>query len=202
MSAAYTLYHASASPFVRSAHVAALELGIDFELKSVTTTPVASDPVLLPANPLGKIPALARPDGPTLFDSRVICRYLDAQAGGRLYPAPGLWEVLTLEALAHGVMEAAVISVYEVRLRPEAEQNAEWLAGQWAKVTRALDVVEAQWMSHLSGPLTMAQIALACGLGYLDLRHPDKDWRPSRPGLAGWYEVFAARPAMIQTEPA
>ncbi len=196
-----TLYHSPASPFVRLVRVAAAELGTPLTLKDVHTTPVATDPSLVPANPLGKIPALERPDGPTLFDSRVICRYLDANAGGRLYPEAGLFEVLTLEALAHGVAEAAVISIYETRFRSEELQNAEWLAGQWSKVTRGLDAVEAHWMSHLSGPLTMAQIALGCALGYLDFRHGDKDWRPGREALAAWYESFAARPAMTATAP-
>jgi len=196
-----TLYYSPSSPFVRLTRVAAAELGLTLTLKEVATTPVATDPALIPANPLGKLPALERPDGPTLFDSRVICRYLDAQGGGRLYPEAGLFEVLTLEALAHGVMDAAVISIYETRFRPEEAQNADWLAGQWGKVTRGLDVVEAQWMSHLSGPLSMAQIALACALGYLDFRFGDKDWRPGREALAAWYAEFAARPAMAATAP-
>lgn len=196
-----TLYYSPASPFVRLVRVAAAELGLTLVLKDIATTPVATDPALIPANPLGKLPALERPDGPTLFDSRVICRYLDAQAGGRLYPQAGQFEVLTLEALAHGVMEAAVLSVYEQRFRPEDAQNADWLAGQWGKITRGLDVVETQWMSHLSGPVTIAQIALACGLGYLDFRKPDQDWRPGREALATWYEVFSKRPAMAATAP-
>ena len=196
-----TLYHSPASPFVRLVRVAAAELGTTLTLKDIATTPVASDPALIPANPLAKLPALERPDGPTLFDSRVICRYLDARGGGRLYPEAGLFEVLTLEALAHGVMEAAVISVYELRFRPEGSQNADWLAGQWGKVTRGLDAVETHWMSHLSGPLTMAQIALGCALGYLDFRHGDKDWRPGREALASWSEGFAKRPAMAATAP-
>ena len=118
-----------------------------------------------------------------------------------LYPEAGLFEVLTLEALAHGVMEAAVLSIYEKRFRPEEAQSAEWLNGQWGKITRGLDVVEAQWMSHLSGPVTMAQIALACSLGYLDFRFPDQDWRAGREALASWYTEFAKRPAMTTTAP-
>ena len=199
-----TLFHSPASPFVRLVRVTARELGLDAEIeeRDVTTTPVASDPALVPANPLGKIPALARPDGPALFDSRVICRYLDDRAGGGLYPTAGHWEMLTLEALAHGIMEAAVLSVYERRFRAEAQQSADWLAGQWSKITRGLDVIEAQWMSHLSGPVTVAQIAVACALGYLDFRHADAPWREGRPNLAAWYAGFAARPAMVATAPA
>ncbi|MEM1272385.1 MAG: glutathione S-transferase family protein [Pseudomonadota bacterium] len=198
-----TLYHSSASPFVRLAQVAALELGVDdLVLAPVATTPVESDQTLIPANPLGKIPALARPDGPTLFDSRVICRYLDARAGGRLYPSAGLFEVLTLEALAHGIAEAAVLSVYEKRFRPPEAQNADWLAGQWAKISRGLDCVETQWMSHLSGPLNMAQIALGCALGYLDFRKVGENWRMGRPALGDWHTRFDQRPSMIETAPA
>jgi glutathione S-transferase len=150
-------------------------------------------------NPLGKIPTLERAGGPALYDSRVICRYLDDLAGGRLYPEkPRLWETLTLEATAHGVAEAAVLMVYEERLRPEEARSEAWVEGQWAKVARALDALEARWMSHLAGPLDMGQIATGCALGYLDFRHGRRDWRAGRPALAAWEAKFAARPAMAR----
>ena len=153
-------------------------------------------------NPLGKIPTLERDDGPALYDSRVICRYLDDLAGGRLYPEkPRLWETLTLEATGDGIMEAAVLMVYEERTRPEEQRFAPWVEGQWAKIARALDALEARWLAHLAGPLDAGQIAVGCALGYVDFRHAARDWRAGRPGLAAWEARFAARPAMQATRP-
>jgi glutathione S-transferase len=162
------------------------------------------DPGTLPValNPLGKIPTLERDDGPALYDSRVICRYLDALAGGRFYPTgPTQWETLTLEATADGIMDAALLMVYEDRLRPEDRRYPLWVANQWAKVTRALDVIEARWLAHLNGPPDIAHIAVGCATGYLDLRHGARNWREGRPGLAAWDEVHARRPAMVATRP-
>jgi glutathione S-transferase len=185
--------------------VALTETGLDGQVETVAATGTPLDPGSMPLaqNPLGKIPTLERPDGPALYDSRTICRYLDDLAGGRLYPAkPRLWETLTLEATAHGVAEAALLMIYEERLRPPEIRLADYVEGQWAKIGRALDAIEARWMSHLAGPLDMAQIALGCALGYLDFRHDARGWRTGRPALAAWDAAFAARPAMVATRPA
>jgi len=91
--------------------------------------------------------------------------------------------------------------VYEGRVRPEDKQYGGWLDAQWLKITRALDAVESRWMSHLAGPLDIAQISMACALGYLDFRHPDKDWRAGRPSLAAWEAKWAERPSMKATVP-
>ena len=116
----------------------------------------------------------------------MITRFLDARAGGRLYPEPPrLWETLTLEATADGIAEAALLMVYEDRLRPEDARSAAWVEAQWGKVARALDAVEARWIAHLAGPLDCGQIALGCALGYLDFRHADRAWRGGAAGLAG-----------------
>lgn len=176
-------------------------------LERVALVPAAGNPVApgsMPVawNPLGKVPTLERDDGPALYDSRVICRYLDAAAGRGLYPdGPRLWETLTLEATADGMLDAAVLMVYEARLRPEDRRLPEWVEGQWAKVSRALDAFEARWMAHLAGPLDAGQIAVGCALGYLDFRHAARDWRAGRPALAAWEARFAARPAMAATRP-
>jgi glutathione S-transferase len=137
----------------------------------------------LDQNPLGKIPALIPDDGgPALYDSRVICRYLDHVSGAGLYPAGSdLWPVLTLEATADGMLEAALLMVYETRLRPEALRFAPWVEGQWAKVARALDAIEARGMVLLEGRLTMAHVAVAVALSYLDFRHAERHWRQDRP---------------------
>lgn len=175
---------------------------------AVTLVPAsgtALDPGTMPValNPLGKIPCLERPDGPALYDSRVICRYLDDRAGGGLYPpAPRLWETLTLEATGDGLIEATLAIVYEARLRPEEHQRADIVEGQWAKATRVLDALEDRWMAMLSGPVDAGQVAVACGLGYADFRVPDRDWRAGRPALAGWFARFGERPSMTATRPA
>jgi len=192
------------SPFVRKVRVLLIEAGLEdrVEVVNVTTTPLETDAQAAAANPLGKIPALIRPDGATLHDSRVITRYLDALAGDRFYPAARLWEVLTLEATAEGVMEAAVLMTYEARFRPEEKRHAPWVEAQWAKIDRALDAIEARWMSHLAGPLDMSHVATGCALGYLDLRHEARDWRKGRPALEAWYAQFAQRDSMVRTAPA
>lgn len=198
-----TLYSSDASPFARMVRACLYDTGLmrDTEIRSVTTTPMQSDPGLVAANPLGKLPALGREDGPTIHDSRVICRYLDARSKAGLYPESRLWEVLTLEALAHGIAEAALAMVYEARFRPEERMHAPWLEAQWDKIARTLDVLEERWTSLLKGKVTMAQIALGCALGYLDFRLPDRDWRAGHPQLAAWEATFAARPSMTNTAP-
>lgn len=197
------LYHSPTSPYVRKIMVLIAETkqsGID--LVAASGTPIAPDAGVVARNPLGKIPALERPDGATLYDSRVICQYLNARAGGSLYPAaPRLWETLTLEATADGILDAALLMVYESRLRAEDKRDAAWVEGQWSKIARALDVLESRWISHLHGPLDMGQIATGCALGYLDFRHAARQWRDTRPALAAWVQGFAARPSMQATLP-
>ena len=197
-----TLLFAPTSPFVRKVRVLLLETGQDdIALQEVATTPVATAVEVAAANPVGKIPALIRDDGPTLYDSRVITRFLDARANSGLYPEHQLWDTLTLEATAEGIMEAAVTMTYEKRMRPEEFQYEPWLDAQWAKIARALDALDTRWMAHLHGPLDMGQIAVGCALGYLDLRHGDRNWRKGRDVLAAWEARFAERESMRATVP-
>ncbi len=198
------LLTAGPSPYGRKVVITLHETGqIDsVELVAVSTSPLAPDPTVAAANPVGKIPALIRDGGPALYDSRVICRYLDARAGGGLYPDARLWEVLTLEATADGIMDAAILMRYEILARPEDKRSSEWVEGQWGKIARSLDALEGRWISHLSGPIDMGQIAVACALGYLDFRLADRDWHSTHPALAKWYDAFAARDSMKATAPA
>jgi glutathione S-transferase len=198
------LYRSPTSPFVRKVVVTLHETGLLDQVEIVAASGTALDPGTIPVavKPLGKVPLLERRDGPALYDSRVISRYLDDLSGGRLYPGkPRLWETLTLEATADGILDAAVLMAYETRLRPESIRHAPWVEGQWSKVARALDAVEARWMSHLAGPIDVAQIALGCALGYLDFRHAARGWRDGRPALAAWEARFAERPSMQATRP-
>jgi glutathione S-transferase len=199
------LYHSTTSPFVRKVMVLLNEAKATDRVTLIPASGHPLDPGTMPLdrNPLGKIPALERPDGPTLYDSRVITRYLDDTLRAGLYPAtPRLWDTLTLEATADGITEAAVLIRYEFHVRPEAFRSSEWAEAQRQKIDRALTAVEERWLSHLSGPLDMGQIAMACALGYLDFRLGDRDWRKGRPSLANWYGSFANRPAMMATAPA
>lgn len=197
------LFDNPASPYCRKVKAVLHETGqvADVELIPVVGHPTATESLPLAHNPLGKIPTLLRADGPALYDSRVICRYLDARSGGGLYPDARLWETLTLEATADGIMDAAVLMVYERRSRPEEKVDPVWLEAQWDKVTRALGVLEERWMSHLHGPFDIGQLAVACALGYLDFRHGGRDWRSERTALAAWYETLRGRPSLIETEP-
>ncbi|MBL4628931.1 MAG: glutathione S-transferase [Roseicyclus sp.] len=196
------LLGSGASPFVRKARVLIAEAGIeDVDYVEVQATPMGGEDKINAANPLGKIPALVRDGGPTIYDSTVVCRFLDDRAEAGFYPAGRLWETLTLEATGDGIMEAAVGIVYEKRLRPEELWWPEWFEAQWVKVTRSLDGLERQWMSHLYGPVDMGQISVACALGYLDLRHDDRDWRAGHDALSAWYKRFAERPSMVETAP-
>lgn len=172
------------------------------EVTSVSGTAVEPGNLPLSQNPIGKIPTLERPDGPALYDSRVILRYLDEMSGGQLYPKPpSLWETLTLEATGQGITEAAVLMVYESRCRTPEERSQTWVAAQWAKVERGLDALESRWISHLCGRLDAGHVAVGCALGYLDLRHGARNWRNGRPALARWQATFAERPSMIATRP-
>ena len=202
--AALTLYHSATSPYVRKVMVVLHETGLvgTVVLAPASGTPIDSGTVPLALNPLGKVPLLARSDGPALYDSRVICRFLDDHAGGGLYPAaPRLWDTLTLEATGDGILDAALLMVYETRIRPEDIRYAPWVDGQWAKIARALDILEERWTAALAGPLDIGQIAVACALGYLDFRHDARGWRTGRPALAAWEARFAARPSMVATRP-
>lgn len=198
------LFWSPTSPFVRKVLVLLHETEQldDITLVAAAGSPIDSDGMPLAANPLGKIPALERPDGPALYDSRVICRYLDARQGSGLYPEGNrLWDVLTLEATADGIMDSAVLMAYEARLRSTDKQYAPWVDGHWAKIDRTLSALNSRWISHLESPLNIGQIAVACALGYLDFRHDDRNWRNGVDGLADWYDRFAARDSMAKTRP-
>ena len=197
------LFTNPASPFCRKVDVVLRETGLRDSVEEVSAIGHPTDAAKMPTavNPMGKIPTLVRDDGPALYDSRVICRYLNDRAGASLYPGTRIWDVLTLEATGDGMSDAAVLMVYEVRSRPEEKRHAPWVEGQWAKIERAMSALEDRWMGLLEGPLNIGQIAVGCALGYLDFRHADRDWRAGHPGLAHWAGDFGKRPAMHETEP-
>lgn len=198
------LYSSKTSPFARKVRVLLLECGLHDQVKEifVSGSPLASGTMPVSDNPLGKIPTLVIEDGTALFDSRVICRYLSDRASWNGYPAGEvLWRKLALEALADGIMEAALLCVYEVRLRPEHMRSEAWVEGQWAKIERSLARTESGYMDLLLEPLDMPAIALSVALAYLDFRHAGRDWRVRHRRLAEWHDVTSRRSSFLNTEP-
>jgi len=198
------LFYSATSPYVRKCMVILHETKqLDaVELEDTAGTPINPADNLLSKNPLTKVPALERPDGPTLYDSRVICAYLDDRAGGKFYPVGDRrWDALTLEATADGILDAALAMTYEARVRPADKQWDAWVDSQWTKVERACAALNTRWMSHLQGPLDIGQIAVGCALGYVDFRHDARGWRKGNDALAKWYAAFSERPSMVSTVP-
>ena len=195
------LIMAEASPFARKVRVLLRETK---QLKNVEEVSIATSPFQVneqakAANPTGRIPSLIRADGPALYDSRVITRYLDAKAAAGMYPEARLWDVLTVEATGDSMMDSAVSISYELRLRPQEKVSSEWTDAQWTKVMGGCDALQSQWMDLLNGPLTMAHISIACALGYLDLRHDARNWRQGHDALAAWFADFSKRPSFHKT---
>jgi glutathione S-transferase len=202
------LFHSPTSPYVRKVMILIHEAGLAdrVELLPSSGTPLEPGSLPLGHNPLGKVPVLDTVEGP-IFDSRVICRYLDDLAGAGAYPSgPALWRTLTLEAMADGILDAALLMVYETRLRPENLRFQPWTDAQWAKIARALDALEAGWIADLntgrSGCPDMGHMALAAALGYVDFRLSAQNWREGHPLLAAWAEQFMARTSVQATAPA
>ncbi len=198
------LYQSPTSPYVRKVLVLLHETGQtgDVTLVPSSTAPTNPVPGLAAKNPLMKIPALERNDGATLYDSRVICAFFDDRAKAGLYGTGARrFETLTLEATADGILDAALALTYEGRLRPEDKRWDDWAEAQWAKIASACAALDTRWMSHLSGPLDMGQIAVACALGYVDFRHDARNWRKGCDALSTWYGRFSERPSMKATVP-
>jgi glutathione S-transferase len=186
------LYHSPPSPFSRKACIVASVLGLDERIELVVADTNNPDDALRAKNPLGKIPTLELDTGACVYDSAVIVACLDQLAGGgRVIPHSGEARIaaLTLEALADGVMDACILQIYEIRMRAETERSASWVAHQRGKVLRALAFLEAA--PPAEDFTQIGQIAVACALGYLDLRF-DGAWRADHPRLVAWLDKFAA----------
>ena len=193
-------YGATVSPFTRKVRVAAIETGqdslIEWEMVVMAERPAA----LAENNPLDKVPVVILNDGRQLYDSPVICEYLDSlHDGPKLIPKDGdaRWEVLRLQALGDGVCDAAVLYGAEMR-RPESYCFHPFIERQVAKIVAGLNRLEKE-IEQLDGPLTIAPIAVATGMGYMEFRECLPDWREKRPRLAAWYETFCRRPSMVET---
>ncbi|RAI03768.1 glutathione S-transferase [Acuticoccus sediminis] len=197
------LYWGSASPFVRKVMVVAHELGLEdaIEIRDSAANPIERDTRIQEFNPLAKVPAARTEDGTLLYDSRVICEFLDAEAGGGLFPPPGpaRWTALRRQALADGLLDAALLVRYEMLIRPAAHQWPLWISKQHEKVADALDAMAADLPAD--GCRDIGAITYACALGWLCFRFPDLAWQAGRSELADWHARFEMRPAMLATRP-
>jgi len=201
------LHYTSASPFVRKVVLAAIELGLDHRLEFVPaanpTVPTARNPAIAADNPLSKVPTLVLADGEVLFDSVVICEYLDTIADRpHLFPPPGpvRWKALRLNALADGMLDSGV-SVRLERIRPAGLQWPDWIEGHLFKIRGALDLLEHEPIL-LDGPLHIGQIALGAALPWLAFREVYTTLPESHPRVASWLSRFEQRHSMQRTKPA
>lgn len=192
------------SPYVRKIRIVLAEKKIDYDL--VLDSPWAEGSKVAVLNPLGKVPVLVLDDESTLFDSRVVAEYLDTVApNNRLIPASGRERISVKrwEALADGVLDAAVAAFLELR-RPDGERSPSWIARQRGKVAQALKVMseelgEQPWCHGNS--LSLADIAVGCALGYISFRLDDIRWGEEYPNLSHLYEKLMQRPAFAETAP-
>jgi len=197
------LRYSPTSPYVRKVTVAAEEIGLADRMAWERTNPWVPESDIDSQNPLGKIPTLVLESGETLYESDLICEYLDSlHAGEKLFPPEGerRWQALKLHALADGMLDSLVHRVVENNRRPAELFWADWDAYQQRKVDRGLDALE-QSTDRLEERLTIGQIGVACALGFLDFRFPSVAWRETRPRLTAWYDAFAKRPSMHKTVP-
>ncbi|MET0527984.1 MAG: glutathione S-transferase [Microvirga sp.] len=197
------VYFSPASPFVRKVLVAAHELGLSDRIERLACAahPINRDMDIVAHNPLGQVPTFFTDDGRVLYDSRVICEYLDSLGQGRLLGSGDVrWQALTEQSLADGLLDAALLARYETAVRPEALRWDAWTRSQLDKVNSALDHLEKS-VAQFGDRVDIGTITTACGLGYLDFRFPDLGWRTSRPQLARWFTEFEKRPAMKATSP-
>ncbi|WP_398479377.1 glutathione S-transferase [Tardiphaga sp.] len=198
------LFYAPTSPYVRKVMVCAIELGMAEHIVKLPSAahPLKRDARIANFNPLAKVPAAKLADGTLLFDSRVICEYLDDLGQGALFPrGPERWQVLAEQALGDGLLDAALLARYENTCRSEEMRSQGWIDGQMTKVAAALDDMERSVLVF-GTRITIGSITIACALGYLDFRFASYDWRSSRPALAKWFAITSQRPSLQQTVPA
>lgn len=193
------LFFSPTSPYVRKVMACAHELGVADRITLLPSNahPVTRDASIITHNPLGKVPTLITDDGLVLYDSRVICEWLDATHNGHLFPRQGAarWHALVMQSLADGILDAALLARYEEAARPEALRWADWQHGQLDKVnTSLLSLDRAPKTLHERADI--GTLALACALGYLDLRFDAWGWRGRFPNVAAWAAGFMQRPSM------
>jgi glutathione S-transferase len=188
------------SPYVRKVRACAITRWIDRLIEPVSTDATASLPAFVAINPLSKVPALVTDDGVALFDSPVICEYLDSIGDAPpMFPQNGAqrWRALRFQAMGDGILDASVPRRGEMA-KPQDAGRAAWVARQKVAVDRTVDALEAD-PPNLA--IDIGSITIGCALGYLDFRFSAQPWRPGRPKLAAWYEAFAQNPGIADTVP-
>ena len=196
------LHWSPKSPFVRKVMVCIHELGMDGEIDKIRSVAAMLKPnaALMRDNPLSKIPTLLLDDGSTLFDSVVICEYLNDRAKGTLFPAngPEKWQALRWHALGNGLLDALILW----RNEREREFPIQALIDAFELKTQSvLALLEAEVSTLAAAPLNIGSVTLGCALGYLDYRFDDLGWRQRAPALAAWFAVWRLRPSFVLTEP-
>ncbi|MBR0644657.1 glutathione S-transferase family protein [Plastoroseomonas hellenica] len=196
------LLYLVSSPYARKVLVLAHEAGLADRLEVIPaeTSPIRSAPAVNTANPLGKVPVLLRDGAPALYDSVVICEYLDGLHAGRgLFPEAGeaRWRSLRLHALADGLCDAA-IAVRREDNRPSALHWPEWRLAHLRKLAQTYDLLEGE-VAAFGDAVEIGQIALATALGWIEFRRAGPDFREAHPRLADWYQAFSRRPSMLAT---
>jgi glutathione S-transferase len=197
------LRYSATSPYVRKVMMVAIECGLDGSIELLKTDAWSPETDLPTDNPLGKVPALVLPGGPTLYDSPVICEYLDTlHDGARLFPptGPARWTALRQQALADGVCDASLLRRME-SLRPDGEKSTSWMERQRQAVVRACDALEAEAGTLPLEHPTIGTLAILSTLGYLDFRFGHEDWREGRPALKAWFDKASARDSYRRTAP-
>ena len=197
------LRNSATSPYVRKVRVLLLETGLEDRVELIDThvTPTNPNAELNVDNPIGKVPVLLTENGMALYDSPVICEYLDSlHSGTKMFPVNGVsrWLALRRQALGDGLLDAAILGRYESTLRPPDKLWQAWLDAQMGKIDRSLDAMDAE-AKELEGIVDIGTITIACALGYLDFRYDQMNWRSERSDLYAWFEKFSLRPSMVAT---
>lgn len=196
------LIYSVPSPYARKARMTLIEARLEGRVETEAIDPWSDPAGFRDSNPLGKVPTLVRDDAPPLFQSNIVCEFLDALAKANIFPADAerRWTALRQLALADGILDASVTARMELMFHEPDQMSQKLVDRQELSVARALDALDAE-ASALAGPVTIGQIAVAAACGYRDFRFADIDWRGPRPALAAWYEGFATRPSMTATDP-
>jgi glutathione S-transferase len=196
------LYHSTTSPYVRKVRVVAIEKGLGDRIELVAANPWPDPAAVVGVNPLGKVPALVTDDGLALYDSPVICEYLDTLVpAAPLVPRSGAarWQVLRCQALCDGLLDAAVAVVLE-RRRPEAERSVLSQKRSLDALRRGVAALAAE-LRPAGAAFDLGQIAAAVTLGYLEFRLADVDLGAGQPAIRDWWAVARERPSLVATRP-
>lgn len=199
------LHWSPRSPFVRKVMVFAHETGLAPKIERVRSVVAMTKPnaALMRDNPLSKIPTLVTDDGTILYDSDVICEYLDTlHEGPKFFPpaGPARWQALRWRALGTGLLDALVLWRNE-RDKPEARQTPELLAAFQAKLAAVLTHLDGEAAALTATPMNIGHVAIGSALGYLDYRFADANWRNGHAPIAAWFEPVSKRPSFVLTTP-